>query len=242
MPNIAKKLLSVVFVVLSPGFIGADEPQTPRLTPDDEKKPHYVEVRDEPYHRHRFENARIRLYDVLIPPGETSLFHRHSRNTVYVVIQATKVSNRLPGSSALEVALRQSAVSYLPQREKPLIHAVGNIGDTDARLVGVELIESARDFPRPVIETSGYTLEDSFPGVRSYRVNLAPGTSTQPLPFESDGVLIAITGLVSSVEHGDQGSRTILEPGDWRWLQKGEIHAIQNTGSSGLEAVVYELP
>ena len=37
----------------------------------------YVAVRDEPRHRRRFEDDHVRVYDVLIPPGDTTLSFAH---------------------------------------------------------------------------------------------------------------------------------------------------------------------
>ena len=57
----------------------------------------YVEVHDEPRHRHRFEDALVRVYDVLIPPTDTTLYHRHTEDTFYVAVnEATVFSPRLP--------------------------------------------------------------------------------------------------------------------------------------------------
>ena len=44
----------------------------------------YVAVRDEPRHRRRFENEFVRVYDVLVPPGDTTLYHHHSEDTFSV--------------------------------------------------------------------------------------------------------------------------------------------------------------
>ena len=44
----------------------------------------YVAVRDEPRHRRRFEDDHVRVYDVLIPPGDTTLYHHHTEDTFYV--------------------------------------------------------------------------------------------------------------------------------------------------------------
>ena len=57
----------------------------------------FVEVRDEPFHRHSFENSRARVYDVLIPAGEASLFHRHTEDTFYAIVADVKLRDQVLG-------------------------------------------------------------------------------------------------------------------------------------------------
>ena len=64
----------------------------------------YVEVRDEPRHRHRFENDYIRLYDVLIPKGDETLYHRHGVDTFYVMIVNSSVKDRTYGAATSSTA------------------------------------------------------------------------------------------------------------------------------------------
>lgn len=57
----------------------------------------YVEVVDEPLHVEQFRNERIRVYYVTLAPGASTLFHRHSENTLYVVIEGGVSSSEEPG-------------------------------------------------------------------------------------------------------------------------------------------------
>jgi quercetin dioxygenase-like cupin family protein len=45
-----------------------------------------VQVREEPRHRPVLENKYIRLLDVWLPPGDTTLFHIHSTPSVFVIL------------------------------------------------------------------------------------------------------------------------------------------------------------
>ena len=57
----------------------------------------WVEVRDEPRHRRRFETDLVRVYDVEIPPGDTTLYHRHTEDTFYVAVNEATVRDRTWG-------------------------------------------------------------------------------------------------------------------------------------------------
>ncbi len=100
----------------------------------------YVEVRDEPRHRHRFENDYIRLYDVLIPEGDQTLYHRHDVDTFYVMIADSSVEDRTFGESTSSTAQITAGGAFLRAHlSEPLIHRVCNIGSGAARMIGAEL-------------------------------------------------------------------------------------------------------
>lgn len=233
-------LFALLTVTIWTNYAQGVEPKVLHL--DDGTALEYVEVRDEPRHRHRFENERIRLYDVLIPPKDTSLFHRHSRNTVYLVVQATTLNTQLPGAAPFAARIKQSAVTYTPQATTPVIHAVGNIGEQDARLIGVEMKEPEKPFSRSPLEIDHLTLDQTFPGLRVYRVRLAPGGSTSQIKGNFDGVLISITKATIATDATGSESSSSLEPADWRWLTASNTFTIRNATPNELEAVLYELP
>src|SRR5215471_21518393 len=45
-----------------------------------------VPVLNEPRHHLKFENDYVRVFDVVVPPGDTTLFHIHSNDYAYVGI------------------------------------------------------------------------------------------------------------------------------------------------------------
>ncbi|HET8939852.1 MAG TPA: hypothetical protein VFN67_40710 [Polyangiales bacterium] len=47
----------------------------------------FVEVEDEPVHVEQLRNAYVRVYKVSIAPGSVTLYHRHRKDTLYVVLQ-----------------------------------------------------------------------------------------------------------------------------------------------------------
>lgn len=55
----------------------------------------YVEVMQEPSHKEVFINDQSRIYLVDIPPGEKTLFHRHSVDTVYIVLSEGWIKLRM---------------------------------------------------------------------------------------------------------------------------------------------------
>ena len=200
----------------------------------------YVEVRDEPRHRHKFENERVRLYDVLIPPGDTTLYHRHSENTVYVIIQGSRFRSQLAGGPPVENDLPLRAAFFETQAENPIIHQVSNIGDRTARLIGVEIYEKDETITREPFTAAHSTLPAAFDvfqslsQVRIYRVYLAPGQSTGAFGAGFSSMMIFL--------NGGKLSSGVVKPGDYQWSDGTEPQTLTNVGDTIFLAVLYELP
>ena len=51
----------------------------------------YVEVNDEPKHKEVYSNKYVRIYQAILKPGETTQFHRHQLDTMYLVISGGSI-------------------------------------------------------------------------------------------------------------------------------------------------------
>jgi hypothetical protein len=205
----------------------------------------YVNVRHEPQHRHEFENDRVRIYDVLLPPGYVTLYHAHIRDTIYVVIHGSKLKTKSLVGSSIPIALPipSGMVLWNEHKKDPLIHEVTNAGDNAARLMGVELKHEAKLFERQPITGHGLNLKDTYAKVRVYELNLAPGESTGKMELGFTGLIIALTEASVSSESTNTVSRIAsFEPASWEWLDDPGSVNITNVGISSFEAVLYEFP
>lgn len=203
----------------------------------------FVEVRDEPQHLHRFENERVRVYDVILPVGYVTLYHRHTENTVYAVVHPTSLKSQAVGGRPVTNRLRQGAVFYNPQRERPLTHQVTNVGDRVGRLIGVELKGDGRAADGPPIAAHGYTEILNNPFVRASKLTLNPGESTGKHALGYPTVTVALSGGIVTRDTPDGHSTTeTIEAAQIVYREKGFTQNVQNAGSAPVEFVIYELP
>lgn len=206
----------------------------------------YVAVRDEPQHRHEYENDRVRIYDVLLPPGYATLYHAHTRDTIYVAVQGSRLKSRtLVGSYSppLGLPVPSGFVFWREHANEPLIHEVTNVGDETARLVGVELKFGEGTFLRQPLAGYGLALDDTYPKVRAYQLSLAPGESTGEMEWKSAGLVIGLTEATLSLEISDATPRIAsFESASWEWFDQPGRVILSNVGASSFEAVLYELP
>ncbi len=206
----------------------------------------YVSVRNEPQHRHEFENDKIRIYDVLLPPDYVALNHAHTKDTIYVAIQGARVNiNPLLGSVPIpsDRPIPTGIVFWNEHSKEPVIHGVTNTDTHAARLVGVELKFDQTGFTRKPLAGRGLTLRDTHKKVRVYNLELAAGETTGALALNFSGLVIALTEATVDYASGKgPGQVYSFEPASWTLLDAPGKVTFANAGVSSLKAVIYEFP
>lgn len=201
-----------------------------------------VPVEKEPRHRLEYGNRYVRVFDVLIPAGDSTLFHTHVNDGVGLKLTDAHIRDEaLDGESEdLHVARGDVSFSYRP---RPLTHRVSNIGKTPFRNIFVEVLRTAGEpslAPLQALAT-GRTLVVENERVRVSRQVLAPGESLD-MHRHARSVGVAITPGAISIEVAGETARTVtFEPGDTRWHPGGTVHSWKNVGAAPFEAVEIEL-
>jgi quercetin dioxygenase-like cupin family protein len=96
----------------------------------------------EPRHRWLLENQYVRVYDVRIPPGETTTFHRHAYDQVVVYVSGGVVSEQVDGQPwGRPRTIEPRGVSFSANAGKPMQHRVRNDGKTEYHVVLVQFLE-----------------------------------------------------------------------------------------------------
>jgi quercetin dioxygenase-like cupin family protein len=101
-----------------------------------------VPVDEESHHRWTFENQYVRVLDVLLSPGECTLFHTHSHDNIAVRLTNARVQQQAfskDWQSAVSVA--PGDVSYTEGTQRPYTHRVKNVGTTSFHVIDIELLQ-----------------------------------------------------------------------------------------------------
>ncbi len=116
-----------------------DDPGKPVANPPAAVPAGYL---SEPRHRWVLENQYVRVYDVRIPPGETTTFHHHAYDQVAVYVSGGLVSVQSDGQPWGQPAtIERRGVSYSADAAKPITHRVRNDGKTEYHVVLVQFLE-----------------------------------------------------------------------------------------------------
>lgn len=94
------------------------------------------------WHRWAFENQYVRVYDVRIPPGETTSFHRHALDQVAIFVSGGLVSVQSEGQPWGQAsAMKPGSVSFANNAAKPITHRLRNDGQDEYHMVLVQFLE-----------------------------------------------------------------------------------------------------
>ena len=107
-----------------------------------EGKDQPVPVDQEPHHRWIFENQYVRVLDVVLAPGESTLFHTHSHDNVAVRLSDSTVQDQPFGKEWRPASrLLPGDSRYMQGTQTPYTHRVKNVASTPFHVIDIELLQ-----------------------------------------------------------------------------------------------------
>ncbi|WP_020681333.1 hypothetical protein [Marinobacterium rhizophilum] len=204
----------------------------------------YVDVKDEPRHVPRFENDYARVYDVRFKPGEHSLYHRHSVDTLYVAVYDTRVFDQTYGADhGVTHELPAGLCGCRPHGREPLIHRVRNEGAGLMQMIGAEHKRSPPVVAERPLEAPLHTpVADPFKGesIRCYQIDLQPGESTGLVEYPFSGLLVSFSDATLAVGDGRATQVVAFGPGTFIWHDGPIARQLHNVGKTPFRAVLGE--
>ena len=197
-----------------------------------------IPVGKEPHHRTVFEDAHLRVLDVVIPSGTTTLDHSHEHDLATVSIGLADTRIRTPGADWGAVRRRPlgdtNTAEYAGKRG---IHTIQNVGPDPYRLIAVENVKQSGWHVVPAVAAPGVRLLTENRAFRASSVRLKAGETLRRahavpwlLVLVSGDALVAATGHES--RRLDQSSR---------WAVVGGDDAVVVTGQGAGEAHLVEI-
>lgn len=89
-----------------------------------------------------FENDRIRVWEVLLHPGERGPFHSHTTHYFWTVVEGSRGLQRFADGTYVVRDYAVGETKYLEHSpDSELIHDLENVGESTLRFVTVELLD-----------------------------------------------------------------------------------------------------
>lgn len=99
-----------------------------------------VAVEQEPHHHVVFENQYVRVLDVVVNPGDTTLFHKHSLDNVAVQLNEADIKRQFPGEDWVATPAKEGSVGFVAGTRTPYTHRISNTGTTIFHVLDVEIL------------------------------------------------------------------------------------------------------
>jgi len=248
---------SMVALGVSAGALRAQE--TPKL-PDPPGQDRVVPVYEEPRHRQIFRSGTTRILELIVLPGDTSLFHTHEDPIAYINLSASTMRTqefgkewsqgggrggaRAGGAAPAALAAPAAPVpavrvtSTTSYATTPATHRISNVGTGIVHALVVVNQTKGTDATTPKDVGFEGTPELANNWFRAYRFALPQGqsgTHTHKVP-----VLLVKTSDGTAVTQGAR-LRALNDVGDWAFFDAGVAHEMRNTGTSSVEFVEVEV-
>ena len=212
-----------------------------------------VPVSQEPRHRVAFENAELRILDVNIPAGDTSLDHRHDYDIATVSI-GNDTTIRIQDSGQPWGPARQPRplgnATVTEYTGKPQSHRIETTGPNAYQLFAVENLRTGGWSTGPAASGGGTTMTTEARAFRLYDVRLGKELSQTSHTHAVPTIAVLIGGMVLSEGPDTQakanapapvGLKQLSQPGQWLLVPRGDTHHVVRLGTSDARLVEIEV-
>jgi hypothetical protein len=198
-----------------------------------------VPVFEEPHHHVVLLNPYLRLIDVHVQPGDTTLYHRHFTASIVVFLTHTKTGSQpLGGAPSSGTALPGNSF-FAPYGEHPIAHRVWNEDTGVYHVMDIEMLHNPTDSARKPLEAEGMKLVQDQKMVRVYHVILDPGRDIR-VTAGNPKLLITIASSKCNLVADKSASTHSLEPASYNWMEGSTAFHIENKGNAPAEFVLLE--
>lgn len=198
--------------------------------------PTVVPMPDEPRHRVVYESPDLQIVDVRIPPGDTTLFHEHSRPIAGVeILPATLAIQRVGEDWGEPVGSDEPFESPGPiwltesYRETPVSHRVAAVGSVEFRVIlVVNPGPGSDDAPGTPLGPAGAP-EVEGQWFRGGHLTLAPGEAVPWPARDRPVVAVLVTEGAVAVNHSGSVVDILSQVGDFAVWDGGEDLVLRNS-------------
>lgn len=193
-----------------------------------------VPVKDEPRHHNIFENNYVRILDVHIKPGDTTLYHIHATPSVFISLSKTKVGSNIinqPVSSSINTI---GNISY-DSLKTPRVHRVWNEDNSWFHVMDVEIVNQQATVKHSTLNIKNAELLFDKPLVRGYKLQLSAGETFNIRKSDARFLLVSIGEVNLSIIINAKEQIQVMKAGHFIWIQANEnvvIKTLDNTQGS----------
>ena len=200
-----------------------------------------VPVEQEPRHRLVFANDALRVLDVNVTAGDTTLEHSHLNDIATVCISCPQTRTRPRGAEWGAPRTRLLGEPNITEYSgKPDSHTLQNLGNTLYRLIAVENLRKSGWSDTAPVSGGGAKLLNQTRAFRIYDVHVASGASLPAHSHTTPTIVVLVAG--ETVVARDDGAQRVLDrPGQWILIPPGESHRFTARGTEEAHAVEMEV-
>ena len=199
-----------------------------------------VQVREEPRHHPVLQNKYIRLLDVWIPPGDTTLFHIHATPSLFIELSNGVIGSQIKGAGWVNEKAIAGTTWYRSFKHDTLVHRVCNAGAKPFHVNDIEILSSYDSNNvsqrKPLLFTLLYENEKAY----AYQLN---NTSFNNQVIQDRGPIIAelISGNGVSFHDADSKKSIPVIAGKYVYIEPGKSFYFSKDKTGEINMVLFEI-
>lgn len=197
-----------------------------------------VPVREVPFHHNVLENKYIRLLDVWIKPGDTSMFHIHSTPSLFLHFTSTDVCVQIKGEAWTKNKNKEGNASYRSFLNDTLVHRVSNCDTVPFHVTDIEILSSYK--PTTALNPLPFTVLFDNEKAIAYRLS---GTSFNSQLISGRRPMVAELVAGDDVICYDTKNKrsTTIKTGKYLFLEPGSSFYFSAKGTKETNLVLFEI-
>jgi hypothetical protein len=197
-----------------------------------------VPVRQEPRHKKVIENKYIRLLDVWIKPGDTSLFHIHSTPSLFLHFTSTAVCVQIKGEAWIKNKNKEGNASYRSFINDTLVHRVSNCDTVPFHVADIELLSSWK--PNSTLPPLPFTV--LFDNERAVAYKLTQSSFSNQI-ISNRGPIVAqlVSGYEVKYYDANKKKSTPIKTGKCLYIKPGSNFYFTAKQNEEINLVLFEI-
>jgi hypothetical protein len=202
-----------------------------------------VLVHEEPFHKPVYQNKDVRILNVVIPPGDTSLYHLHYTPSVFVFFTPSAAGTQLQGKGPVSMKFTAGRILFEDlAAPNTRIHRAWNEDKEDMHVMDVELLFENSGFKSSPLQVPGVKLEVDTPWIRGYKVGLSQNEALELKGKKNSFILISLAEANVEVNTTGKPQTETLKRGSFYDIQRKKSFYVKNTGTDNIQFALLELP
>jgi quercetin dioxygenase-like cupin family protein len=196
-----------------------------------------VQVSKEPMHKKVLENKYIRLMNVWLQPGDTTMFHIHSTPSVFLHFSKAMMSTQLKGQDWVTDRTVPGYAWYRSFTPDSMVHRVSNGDTVPIHVIDVEIVSSYK--PGSQSKPLPFTVLFNEEKAIAYRMTNATFNNEK---INNRGPMIAelVAGETAYYVDAATNKATQIKAGDYFYIEPGATFYLKITGNEA-NMVLFEI-
>lgn len=197
-----------------------------------------VQVSREPRHKKVLENKYIRLLDVRIHPGDTTLFHIHSTPSLFLHFTNTVVCSQIKGKEWETGKNTQGNASYRSFENDTLVHRVSNCDTIPFHVTAIEILSPYK----PTTQLKPLPLTVLFENEKAIAYRFSSSSFNKQIISGRGPMVAELVAGNEVIYHDTMNKKSIkIKTGKFLYIKPGSAFYFSAKGDEEINMVLFEI-